>query len=432
MLQQLDTAIAFVVVMLMLSLLVTAVVQVISALLDLRGKNLVRALSDLFNQIDPDLRGSIQLPLKEKIKNWLTRRRVTLATKLAESIATHPTLAHTFARAKAIRKDELLAVIKDLTSDKPAGKIDAAVLEKLKVAVAAQVPGGTGTADAAQAIADKLAIQFPAIKDDLKKAVTETMGQVSRLELGVEKWFDTVMDRASDIFTRWTRVITLVVSVLLVALLHIDAGLILRQISTSADIRAGLTKLSDTALAQADETLQDGYRATAALNAVAKKHHDKPEVEALLKNASGLVTCVEGKQWLNQHSKEISSGKDTPLDMDALQDEFAGACKEQTEAALAKSNDRIGKIGHELAETDLTLIPQRIADHPVFHSGSGHCVVYNWAAAYTNGPHLLGTLAMVVLLSLGAPFWFNALRQLSNLKPAISSKIEKESSPTKK
>jgi len=65
MLQQLDTAIAFVVVMLMLSLLVTAVVQVISALLDLRGKNLVRALSDLFNQIDADLRDAIEVPLKE-------------------------------------------------------------------------------------------------------------------------------------------------------------------------------------------------------------------------------------------------------------------------------------------------------------------------------------------------------------------------------
>jgi len=48
MFQQLDTAIAFVVVILMLSLLVTAIVQSISALLDLRGKNLTSALSDLF------------------------------------------------------------------------------------------------------------------------------------------------------------------------------------------------------------------------------------------------------------------------------------------------------------------------------------------------------------------------------------------------
>jgi hypothetical protein len=34
---------------------------------------------------------------------------------------------------------------------------------------------------------------------------------------------------------------------------------------------------------------------------------------------------------------------------------------------------------------------------------------------------------MVVLLSLGAPFWYNALKQLSNLKPSVTQKIEKES-----
>jgi len=37
--------------------------------------------------------------------------------------------------------------------------------------------------------------------------------------------------------------------------------------------------------------------------------------------------------------------------------------------------------------------------------------------------HLLGTLVSIVFLSLGAPFWFNTLRQLSNLKPAISEKV---------
>jgi len=34
---------------------------------------------------------------------------------------------------------------------------------------------------------------------------------------------------------------------------------------------------------------------------------------------------------------------------------------------------------------------------------------------------------MVVLLSLGAPFWYNALKQLSTLKASGTQKIEKES-----
>jgi hypothetical protein len=35
---------------------------------------------------------------------------------------------------------------------------------------------------------------------------------------------------------------------------------------------------------------------------------------------------------------------------------------------------------------------------------------------------LIGVLATAGLLSLGAPFWFNALKTLTNLRPAIAAK----------
>jgi hypothetical protein len=40
--------------------------------------------------------------------------------------------------------------------------------------------------------------------------------------------------------------------------------------------------------------------------------------------------------------------------------------------------------------------------------------------------HLWGTLASAALLSLGAPFWFNALKTLSNLRPVVASREQKE------
>jgi hypothetical protein len=426
MLQQLDIAIAFVVLMLMLSLLVTAIVQATSALLDLRGKNLVRSLADLLNQIDTGLRavpGSVGL--MKKIRNFLTHpfSRITFATLAADAVATHPTLAHTFARAKAIRKDELLDVLKDLCSDAPAGKIDPAVQSKLKEILATQVPGAAETVESAQALADALATKFPGIKDDVKNAVFETVGKVSRLEAGVEKWFDTVMDRASDIFTRWTRVITVVISILLVVVLHIDSGLILHQISSNPEIRAGLTKISDTALSQADETLKSGDRATAALKAVAEKHKGDA-IEGDLNGAPPLVNCADGKKWLEDYAKK------TNKDMNQVQSEFADSCQQQTVAALGKSEDQIGKIRQELAETELKIVPDRVEGQLVFGStnDSAWSRIKSWAKAYTSTRHLLGTLAMVILLSLGAPFWYNVLSQLSNLRPNISTKIGKESS----
>jgi hypothetical protein len=39
---------------------------------------------------------------------------------------------------------------------------------------------------------------------------------------------------------------------------------------------------------------------------------------------------------------------------------------------------------------------------------------------------LIGVGATAILLSLGAPFWYNALRQLASLTPQITRTIKKE------
>ncbi len=425
MFQQLDIAIAFVVVMLLLSLLVMAIVQAISALFDLRGKNLVRALADLLKQTDPGLDRQVADTASlwwQKMWNQLAHpfTKITLATKIADAVAKHPVLAHTFTRAKSIRKGELLEVLKDLGSDNTIAMIDPTAKTKLKEILAAQVPGGVTTVDTAQALAAQLAREFPGLQEQLGRSVTDAMGSVSRLEVGVEKWFDTVMDRASDVFTRWTRTITIIVSVLLVVVLQIDAGLILKQVSIDPGIRAGLTKLSDTALTQADETLKAGNRGTAALKALAESHTDNPAASDL-KNAPLLGTCLEGKQWLNDYEGKHPGTTD-------FQAEFNKRCQDLTVAELKSTAPQLGNVRNELAAANLKIVPETINGEYVFgrENAPFRERFSSWLRAYNAGWHFLGTSAMVVLLSLGAPFWFNALKQLSNLKPSVTQKIEKE------
>jgi len=383
-LQQLDTAIAFVVLMLMLSLLVTAIVQAISALFDFRGKNLVRALADLFKQIDPGLRATAQ----RDIKAWLTHpfTDMTLATQLADAVATHPILAHTYTRAKAIRKEELLDVLKDLCSAQPNGKVDPTVQSKLKAILASAVPGASGT--------------------------------MSALEAGIDKWFDSVMDRASDIFTRWTRTITIVFSAFFVLILQIDAGAILQQISMSPDVRAELNKISDAALSRTDEVMREGNRGSKALQKFIEDH--KVGISATTLDASPLLpTCAEAKMWLAQNAPKDNNAQ--------FQEEFTSFCRNQAAADLKASQQEINDIRVALSKTGLSLVPDGLFGDK---KGFGNRLSA-WGNLYGSSPrHILGALAMVVLLSLGAPFWYNALKQLSNLKPAITQKVAKESSST--
>ena len=50
---------------------------------------------------------------------------------------------------------------------------------------------------------------------------------------------------------------------------------------------------------------------------------------------------------------------------------------------------------------------------------------------YLHPKHLIGILMTVGFLSLGAPFWFNVLNALANLRPVIARKVEKDSGGTK-
>jgi hypothetical protein len=43
-----------------------------------------------------------------------------------------------------------------------------------------------------------------------------------------------------------------------------------------------------------------------------------------------------------------------------------------------------------------------------------------------NLKHLLGMFVSALFLSLGAPFWFNALRNMSNLRPILAGKVDED------
>ena len=147
---------------------------------------------------------------------------MTIAQHIAEIVVRHPAIAHAGTRAKAVSQSDLLRVLRDLCSDQPAAPLDPAAKKKLKDLLDARVPGGTNQAAEVQVLAERLAVALPEKEAQVKAAVDATFSTVSKLEHQIGLWFNTVMDRLSDIFSRKTRVITVVISVLLVAALQID------------------------------------------------------------------------------------------------------------------------------------------------------------------------------------------------------------------
>src|SRR5256885_9018183 len=106
MLSTLDTIIAFAVIMTVLSLLITIIVQMVSAALSLRGKNLANALALTFQTIDPKLQEQAQSLANQILRDpifsdsiWRSKDRL-----LRGNAATHAQ-----ARVERAQKDLQLA-----------------------------------------------------------------------------------------------------------------------------------------------------------------------------------------------------------------------------------------------------------------------------------------------------------------------------------
>jgi hypothetical protein len=165
------------------------------------------------------------------------------------------------------------------------------------------------------------------------------------------------------------------------------------------------------------------------------------ETEAILKEASGILSVQGGTaqssgpsaapqilgsamKKLVDKEKEATSGLGTvPSSFNSL-DEAANWLRtklsgdethkerliaEYKNLMLTELQEHAEKIKQVLTKTGFQLIP---TPYPGLH--------------YGGLSNILGILVYAGFLSLGAPFWFNALKNLSNLRPLVAIRQEKE------
>jgi hypothetical protein len=314
--------IGFAVVMLVLSLLITVLVQGVIAVLNLRGLNLLWGLKCLLRQI--------------------SQREEAEVEQIAKAVLKHPSVSHASHRwwdalryARAIRSDEIVRILMDLAS-RPG-------LKSAADGILADV-GVRETSAWASMLEQELDKMLPADADKARLALDSAKERASGGRESFKEWYDTVMDRTSERFITHTRVITLVCAALLSFGLSIDAGYVFGRMHGDAALHAKLLQSSESTLKIAGD-----YQA---------------------KTTTSANADVLGPQ-------------------------------------IAELNATAHQIHERLDESDVLLTPAEP------YKG------------YWKFRHVIGMIATMLLLSLGAPFWFNLLRQLANLRPLIANKVEK-------
>jgi hypothetical protein len=408
MLEQLDTVIAFATVMLMLSLLVTTLVQMAISVSNLRGKCLLEGTEQLLTQLYPDLKGQAHAIAKKVLTHSaIGERAASLRDLLPERFRAVVRLPMNL--AVAIRPEELILVLKELAEDGTA--FDPATRESLK-ALFNSTPGKGSPEMIAKAeeLLKKLEGQFPNQAQDLKNAVENVLGSTESIVVKVDAWFNTVMDRTSEVFKYYTRLITIVASVLFALLLRVDSLSILDQVSQDEDLRARLVQMSETAQEESQKVvnLEAVPLGTRAIQALAKEN---PAVATLCPPSAanppcgGLRDYPAGKNWLETHLKS-----DPQEVLAAYEKQFTAV----TKAHLNDLGISFKRLQDHLGETKLEIIPQL------------------WPWGFKDGRNVLGVVMTAFFLSLGAPFWYNSLRRLSDLRPIVARRVDDDQGVPKK
>jgi len=382
-LEYVDTILAFTVVMLLLSLLITVLVQLVISIFNLRGGSLLWGVEQILKSC-PELQNH--------------------SKTIAKKILKHRSICPGRRLAKAIGSEELKAILSDVYEDlkgqasKKDNNSSALETEEIFNALNKVLPGEVDKEDkdSIEALLTQFEELFPEEAKKIEVAARFVEKKTSGLLLKIDTWFETVMRRTTERFTMMTRIWTVVFAVIVAIAFNVDSRKLLLDLSTDAGLRETLASSASQVLGKAETVLNVEPIATKALITIKDQFP-----ENIRENIPEQITNLEdGAEWLKKHVKDPDQQKKLQgiyrAEYDKLARERLGTVVEQAKGLKA-----------DLEEARLTI-------------GPGKWPWQNWRG----WPHLFGLLMTIAFLSLGAPFWFNVLRGISNLRPLLAGKVD--------
>jgi hypothetical protein len=366
-LQHLDTVIAFATVMLGVSLLITVLTQIVAALSGLRGANLRWGIRKLLTTMD-NANAALNADQKGD-ENELEMKCETLADKILR----HPLISDSnFSRFEGWPGFKWL-------------------IGRFKLA------NGIRKEELIN-ILGKLGV------DDTAYAALKTHHDAVKLH--IETWFDTVMDRVSQRFAMSTRMWTVFFAVVMAVVLHLDTLALLRKLSQDQTVRARLVASADAVVRETSRVLGAAGETNVFAVSIDQLKETEPVADQQLTNATPPLMSPEAAYvWVRAQLGNHPQAAKVLAEYHRI----------ASSNIIVKAPELMGSVAivhDELARAGLELLPDyksiKLRDYSPLHSSF-------W-----------GMLVSVILLSLGAPFWFNGLKTLLTLRPILATRMHKE------
>ena len=397
-LAHLDTLIAFAVLMLGVSIIITILTQLVSTALGLRGTNLLWGIQTVLRTIDPALEAEAERILRHSLISD------SVTSKFRAALEDVP-LAGRFIRrwtlASAIRPEELVRMLalraRELRATGDAGNLHLA--ERIDAALYESDPE---TARKVRLIGQAFHELAPSYAVQVDKSMDQMTTDADRAVGRLEAWFNTGMDRVSERFSMQMRVWTVAFAFVLAIFAQLDTFRLVERLWSDPQARASLVASRDVMMKEAVTVMRppapgaqpvpgadpDVYSAAFA--------EWKPLYPAETKGIDAMPAMPgydAAQAWLKE---KLNVEPASPAGQ-----RYARLVS----AALAR---KANEIRAQLESSGLQLIP---SPYRFLH--------------FDNFRNVLGILISAALLSLGAPFWFNALKSLTNLRPILAQKQDK-------
>lgn len=464
MLDQLDTLIGFAVIVTIVSLLVTIVVQMISAALALRGKKLAAALHTTLKTVVP----GIDARMEELTEFVLSRPHLsdsTLATSAVPGSVTVPganavpnaNAVEKYQRANdaaqrlasAIRPEEFFKGLQQIVSGQVAASEE---IKDTAKQLLTKLGAPTETLAALQNTAANLARAINALPADfdpgLKHVLANAQQKYTTLvaagdeavqkslasaKAEFEKWFNAAQDRAQQHFLLSTRKWTIGIGFAFALFCQLDAIEIYQRVDQDSALREKLLAQAAVINEQAGAVLKDSPD---ILRRAFDSWKPKQSSEDQGKLNPAKLDFTSNATLRDSVAASLACGASDPR-IESLLTTIA----ETATAQLSDGSQRYTKLNEALANAGFELFPKggwrwKAASETNAPAGKaesqeekkGLCVVLNDLRPRLLEVlgHLHGILAFAALLTLGAPFWFNILRSLTNLRTVLAQNIHKE------
>ena len=423
MLAYLDSIIAFAVIMLGFSLLITLFNQMISAFLGLRGTSLFSGIQTMLTTLDPSLKEHAE----EITRMVLTDPSVSdsiFARWRHLKLPIFGRLLQRWQTAAAIGPDAIVRgltkVAKDLKKDKPD------VATAISNIVGAVDPEAKRKLDMVKEAFQELdpppgfAVQVDDFLTQLGNSAQQSVGRL-------EAWFNISMSRVSQRFTMKIRIVTVIFAFVLAFGIHLDTFTLFNQLLGNPTLRQNVVAQSAAMLDEAQAVMgaQAAGQPTSAntemttspqvlgakmVELIAKNIDKQTEAQPqLLGSIPVFNNFAEAEKWLSDGLKpEVKPERKQELLTTYRRYVIAGLKDKARDVA-----SMLQQLGLELVPGDRTWDQLKKEKLKFFF--------------HFDGPrNFLGILLTAGLLALGAPFWYNVLKTLTSLRPMVATKGDQQ------